>query len=583
MKSAPAQSQRGFTLLELAIVLIIISVVIGMSVSMSISVIATARLTATQQKMDAIGQALMQYRTANDRLPCPGDLTLAPGSADYGLEAGADASSTIGTGTGVCTGAGMLPAANSTAIGTTNTLATAAEGSLPALTLGLPANSMVDAWGNKFRYAVDITMTANAAFSYMPLSCVVGAITVSDGNGNARSSGSIYALVSHGPNGHGAYSKNGVTVSAGDSTADELTNCHCGPLGHPGAYSPNYVQKLPAYDSGHVGNARYYFDDLVTYKEQWQMQTPRDKIVPCSKLQMYVADGLNSRVQIFTYPGTYSSQFGSNGAGNGQFNNPEGVTLDSTGNVWVGDFTNDRVQKFSSTGTWLLNANAHNAGDVTVPIFDSSGILWFSNLGYSGIERFYNTGTYISTVSSHGITNGQVTAPEGMTFDSSGNLWVVDNGNNRVEEFTSGGSWLQTIPSSGCINGAAPVCPASSTNGQFNAPRYIAFASNGNFWVSDTANNRLEEFTPSGTFVMGIGAGYNGVSGSIGSSGGAKGQFNAPSGIAVDPYGNLWVVEASGQRVQEFTSNGVFIRKFASGGSGNGQLHNAQGIAIGSR
>jgi hypothetical protein len=72
-----------------------------------------------------------------------------------------------------------------------------------------------------------------------------------------------------------------------------------------------------------------------------------------------------------------------------------------------------------------------------------------------------------------------------------------------------------------------------SGNGKLTNPQGIAIDTNGNFWVSDWTNNYVQEFNNSGSFVMGIGAGYNGVSGSIGSSGSGNGQFNNANNIAI--------------------------------------------------
>src|SRR5579884_3418275 len=125
--------RRGFTVLELSIVLTIIALVTAMSFSSSLAVLSTARQNATLQKVKTIDQALLAYRTANDRLPCPASLTLAVGNANYGVEAANPGSCTGGT-----------PAANFSANGATNTFATGAEGALPTVTLGLPNDFMFD-------------------------------------------------------------------------------------------------------------------------------------------------------------------------------------------------------------------------------------------------------------------------------------------------------------------------------------------------------------------------------------------------------------------------------------------------------
>jgi prepilin-type N-terminal cleavage/methylation domain-containing protein len=252
--STNANDRGGFTLLELSVVLIIVALVTGMSVVSGISVVANVRQAATQNKMAAIEQALMAYRTAYDRIPCPASLTLLPTDPNYGAEAANPGSCTGGT-----------PAATFTSANG------AAEGAVPTVTLGLPNDFMYDGWGNRFRYAVDTNMTSAGAFPATPLNYSCAPITVNDAFGNARTSNAIYALVSHGANGHGAYTQAGATVNAGSDNANELTNCHCNSAGANAGYSPTYVQQnLYQNPNDALGG----FDDLVTYKERWQMPTP---------------------------------------------------------------------------------------------------------------------------------------------------------------------------------------------------------------------------------------------------------------------------------------------------------------------
>src|SRR5262249_45928801 len=145
------KGQDGFTMTEMAVVLVVIATVTGMAVSSGFSVVSSARFVATNQKMAAIDQALMTFRIANNRLPCPASLTLTQGNANYGYEANYNGGSgTVGTGS--CTSG--PPAANFTGAGATNTTATAAEGAVPTATLGLPNDDMYDGWGGRFRYAV---------------------------------------------------------------------------------------------------------------------------------------------------------------------------------------------------------------------------------------------------------------------------------------------------------------------------------------------------------------------------------------------------------------------------------------------
>jgi prepilin-type N-terminal cleavage/methylation domain-containing protein len=577
MKPAVGRTQRGFTLIELAVVLTIIAIVIGMSADMSISVVATARLAATQKKMKTVNDALMQFRTATDRLPCPGDLTLAPGSANYGVE---------GATPGTCTGG--TPAANHTGAGATNTSATAAEGALPAVTLGLSPDFMLDGWGNKLRYAVDIAYTAKGAFANTGAGCVNGAITVKDGNENARSTGSIYALISHGPNGHGAYTPAGVTVNAGSSSADELTNCHCNSSGvYNSAYAPSYVQKLPAYDAGETGNALYYFDDIVSYKERWQMRTDWDKAGGCGYI--YVTDMGNNRVQVFNTNGTWVGSIGgtssactscmctaascptSSGGGNGQLNYPNYISIDAGGNLWVTSALSGGVVEYSSNGTFLEQfSQAQGEPFIVGNAVSSAGNVWVAGNSANNVAEYNSSGTYqfqigacSSGACSTGSGNGQFNQPEGIKIDASGNLWVVDTTNARVQEFSSSGSYLNQLGS-----------------GHLGLPTDLVIDSGGNLWVADQSYGALMKFNSSGVYQSQFGGGY----------GTGNGDFeNGPAGVAIDSNGNFWLTDTTNNRVQEFNSSGTYIGQIGcatgacSTGTGNSQFNGPRGIAIGGR
>jgi secreted PhoX family phosphatase len=184
------------------------------------------------------------------------------------------------------------------------------------------------------------------------------------------------------------------------------------------------------------------------------------------------------------------------------------------------------------------------------------------------VEEFNNSGTYISQIGGSGYGNGKLINPWGVVFDATGNIWVTDGLNNRVQQFTSGGSWMQTIPSSGCGNVSPAGCTASATNGQFSSPKGVAFDSSGNVWVADSGNNRIEEFNSSGSYLTAIGAGYNGISGAIGSTGIGSGQFNVPEGIAIDSSNNIWVADYNNNRVQELNSSGSFLNGIGAGYNG---------------
>jgi sugar lactone lactonase YvrE/type II secretory pathway pseudopilin PulG len=229
---------------------------------------------------------------------------------------------------------------------------------------------------------------------------------------------------------------------------------------------------------------------------------------------IWVIDSNNERVEEFNSSGTYLSQFGSNGGGNGEFSNPNDIAIDASGNIWVTDAGNDRVQEFSSNGTYLsqFGSDGRGNGQFYTPYgiaIDASGNIWVTDSLNNRVEEFNSSGTYLSQFGTHGSGNGQLNGPGDIAIDASGNIWVADANNNRVEEFNSSGTYLSQFGSNG------------GGNGQLSSPYGIAIDASGNIWVTDSANDRVQEFSSNGTYLS-----------QFGSNGGGNGEFSGPLGIA---------------------------------------------------
>ena len=233
--------------------------------------------------------------------------------------------------------------------------------------------------------------------------------------------------------------------------------------------------------------------------------------------------------------------FGSRGNGNGQFNYPFGVCVDSNGNIIVCDYDNHRIQMFDFQGNFISNGNENGQFNNPIGItMNSKGNIHVSDFGNNIVQIFEESqGKSISTFGSEGNENGQFNNPTGITVNSNGNILVCDFNNNRIQIFDSQGNFISTFGSKG--NG----------NVQFNGPRGVAIHSNGNIIVCDYGNHRIQIFNSNGNFIS-----------TFGSQGNGNSQFSYPHGICVDLNDNILVCDFGNNRVQIFNSNGKFITHF---------------------
>jgi hypothetical protein len=226
-------------------------------------------------------------------------------------------------------------------------------------------------------------------------------------------------------------------------------------------------------------------------------------------------------------------KWGTEGTGNGQFNYPHSVAVDGSGNVYVADYNNDRIQKFTSTGVYVTKWGSPGLGEgqfnhPTSVAVDQLGYVYVADMGNNHIQKFTSTGVYVTQWGTEGSGNGQFNYPYSVAVDGSGNVYVADYNNDRIQKFTSTGVYVTKWGSHG------------SGNGQFYSPSGIAVDEPGNVYVADTYN-RIQKFTSTGVYVT-----------KLGSNGSGNGQFFSPRGVAVDEPGNVYVADTRNDRIQIF-------------------------------
>ncbi len=154
-----------------------------------------------------------------------------------------------------------------------------------------------------------------------------------------------------------------------------------------------------------------------------------------------------------------------------------------------------------------------------------------------------------------GDRNGEFFNPQNIAVDSEGNVYVTDLGNRRVQQFNNDGTFLKTWGSSG------------SGAGQFNSVSGIAVDEN-SVYVVDNQLNKIQKFDFDGNFVT-----------QWGTQGVDAGQFMYPSGIAIGANSTVLVVDTGNSRIQQFTSEGDFVMQFGSSGSTDDTFISPMGIA----
>jgi uncharacterized protein (TIGR03437 family) len=275
---------------------------------------------------------------------------------------------------------------------------------------------------------------------------------------------------------------------------------------------------------------------------------------------LYIADGLNNRVRkvsggvITTVAGNGTAGFTGDNASatSAELNNPTGVAVDSSGNLYIADSGNNVVRKvangtittfagnnsagagYSGDGAAATGAQLNNPVGVAV---DASGNVYIADAG-NNVVRQVGGGNIITPAV--GFTH-----PDGVAIDSSGNLYVADTVARRIVKF-SGGVYT-TVAGNGKPAFGGDDGPGAQAS--LNAPMGLAVDASGNVYIADTLNGRIRKLTPSGTITTIAGTGALYYSGDGGPATQAAMYF--PRGVAVDPSGNIYVADTANSVVRQ--------------------------------
>jgi hypothetical protein len=277
---------------------------------------------------------------------------------------------------------------------------------------------------------------------------------------------------------------------------------------------------------------------------------------------------------ITTVAGNGAQGFSGDGglATNAKLNDPYGITIDATGNIYIVDTDNSRIRKVATSGIITTIAGTSTAGfsgdggqatnaELSRPwgiAFDVANNLYIADYGNNRVRKV-NTLGIITTVAGKGTFNysgdgGQATAAGlntvGVVLDTLGNLYIVDN--NRIRKVNTLGI-ITTVAGNGASGYIGDG--GQATAAELNSPLAVALDAGGNLYISDELNNCIRKVNTNGIINTIAGNGNSGYFGDGGQATAAS--LSAPIGLTLDAFGNLFIADTYNSVIRKVDAFGI--------------------------
>ncbi len=306
-----------------------------------------------------------------------------------------------------------------------------------------------------------------------------------------------------------------------------------------------------------------------------QFNWPQDMVKDASG-NIYVTDSYNNNIRMITPAGVVSTYAGSTTGVSGfvdgkdtsaRFNFPNGITIDSFGNLYVADFFNNAIRKIAPGG--VVTTFYENDAVLSAPgpmIFDNSGNIIVVGQESFNIVKITPAGVGTVLAGVYGppynfYTNGpeaqaQFSYPSDIRSDTAGNIYVADASNNAIRKITPAGI-VSTFAGSQVPFNTGGYLNGIDTAARFNYPVGVEIGPGGIMYITDMNNNDIRKIMPDGTVSLLAGSPTQATGDDDGT--GTAALFNLPTYIRIDNTGTGYISEKGGNRIRKILLTGYTI------------------------
>jgi len=284
---------------------------------------------------------------------------------------------------------------------------------------------------------------------------------------------------------------------------------------------------------------------------------------------------------------------------------PSGVTMDGAGNLYIADTQHNRIRMVCAaansatisgvacSGAGIIVTIAGNdtvgydgdgglaaSATLTQPTglaLDGAGNLYIADTGNNVVRKITASTGIITTVAGDGAagfagdnaagTAAKLFQPQNIALDAAGNLYIADTDNERIRRVDAATGVITTVAGNGTAGYGGDGLLATALTTELNQPAALAFDASGNWYIADAQNNRIRAVSASTGIITTVAG--SGVVGDTGDGASAKAaELDAPSGLAVDPAGNIYIADTQNNAIRKVSSASGLISTIARNNAG---------------